>query len=331
MGRTIYLLSSGSLGRKDNTIVIENDGGRRFVPVETTNEILVFGEVDLNKRFLEFAAQSEIILHFFNRYGYYVGTYYPREHLNSGAVIIAQARHYIEPDKRLALAKRFVHGAISNMEKVISYYTRRGKNELEGVNEKLVEFKDSLERCRDISELMGLEGNGRDTYYSAFDEIIEDKDFVFEKRTRRPPGNRLNALISFLNSLCYVLALSQIYRTHMDPRIGFLHETNFRRFSLNLDIAEIFKPILVDRLIFALINKKMIQKKSFSEKGGGLYLTDKAREVVLKAWEDKLQSTIEHPGLRRKVSYQNLVRMEIYKVEKHVLGDKTYEPFVARW
>ncbi|MDN5368443.1 MAG: CRISP-associated protein Cas1, partial [Thermovirga sp.] len=155
MGKTIYLLSSGSLSRKDNTIVVENDDGRRFIPVETTDEILVFGEVDLNKRFLEFAAQSEIILHFFNRYGYYVGTYYPREHLNSGAVIIAQARHYLELDKRLALAKRFVHGAISNMEKVISYYARRGKSELEGANEKLAEFKDNLERCSDISELMG--------------------------------------------------------------------------------------------------------------------------------------------------------------------------------
>jgi len=331
MGKTIYLLSSGSLSRKDNTIVVENDDGRRFIPVETTDEILVFGEVDLNKRFLEFAAQSEIILHFFNRYGYYVGTYYPREHLNSGAVIIAQARHYLELDKRLALAKRFVHGAISNMEKVISYYARRGKSELEGANEKLAEFKDNLERCSDISELMGLEGNAKDIYYSVFDEITEDEEFVFEKRTKRPPANRVNALISFLNSLCYILVLSQIYRTHMDPRIGFLHETNFRRFSLNLDIAEIFKPILVDRLIFSLINKKMIQKKSFSERGGGLYLTDKGKEVVLKAWEDRLQSTIEHKGLRRNVSYRNLVRMEVYKVEKHVLGDKLYEPFVARW
>lgn len=113
----------------------------------------------------------------------------------------------------------------------------------------------------------------------------------------------------------------------MDPRIGFLHETNFRRFSLNLDVAEIFKPILVDRLIFTLINKKMVQRKSFSEKGEGLYLTEKAKEVVLKAWEDKLQSTIEHPGLRRKVSYRSLVRMEVYKLEKRVLDDKEYEPF----
>lgn len=331
MGKTIYLLSSGSLGRKDNTIVIENDSGRRFVPVETTDEILVFGEVSLNKKFLEFATQSEIILHFFNHHGYYVGTYYPREHLNSGAVIIAQARHYIESEKRLLLARQFVHGAISNMEKVISYYVRRGKSEIEWVGEKLLEFKQCIDRSANIGELMGLEGNARDTYYSAFDSILEEEGFVFEKRTRRPPGNRLNALISFLNTLCYVLALSQIYRTHMDPRIGFLHETNFRRFSLNLDVAEIFKPILVDRLIFTLINKKMVQRRSFSEKGEGLYLTEKAKEVVLKAWEDKLQSTIEHPGLKRKVSYRSLVRMEAYKLEKHVLGDKEYEPFLARW
>lgn len=89
---------------------------------------------------------------------------------------------------------------------------------------------------------MAVEGNAREIYYSAFDIIVDNEDFAFAKRTRRPPQNRLNALISFGNSLLYVTVLGEIYRTHLDPRIGFLHATNFRRFSLNLDVAEIFKP-----------------------------------------------------------------------------------------
>src|SRR5690606_32259146 len=109
---------------------------------------------------------------------------------------------------------------------------------------------DILPQQNSVEELMAVEGHAREAYYSTFDYIIGDDDFRFEKRSQRPPLNRLNALISFGNSLCYTIALSEIYKTYLDPRIGYLHATNFRRFSLNLDLAEIFKPIFVDHLIF---------------------------------------------------------------------------------
>lgn len=331
MGRTLYLMSSGELGRKDNTIFVEGENGKKYIPVETTDEILIFGEVSLNKKFLEFASQTQLILHFFNHYGYYSGTYYPREHLNSGAVILAQASHYMYPEKRLEIARLFVSGAISNMEKVVMYYARRGLEELEETATGLISFREEVGSYKDVASLMGLEGNARDLYYSVFDKIVEDDNFHLGKRTRRPPMNCMNAIVSFLNTMCYVLALSQIYRTHLDPRIGFLHETNFRRFSLNLDLAEIFKPILVDRVIFSLINKKEIQAKHFSKKGEGIFLNEKGREIVLKAWEERIQGTIDHPRLKRKVSYRGIVRMDAHKLEKHILGDLPYEPFVSRW
>ena len=331
MGRTLYLMTSGELSRKDNTIVLESEMGKKYIPIETTDEVLVFGEVTLNKRFLEFSSKCEVILHFFNYYGGYIGTFYPREHLNAGAVILAQARHCMEADLRQRLAVLFVEGAILNMQKVVTYYERRADCELNDILESLEKYRELAGRTETVSALMGLEGNARECYYTFFDRIAEDKAFVMGKRTRRPPDNRMNALISFINSLCYVSVLSQIYRTHLDPRIGFLHETNFRRFSLNLDIAEIFKPILVDRLILTLINKRMIQPRHFSEKAGGILLTDSGREIVLKSWEERLQSTIEHPALKRNVSYRNLLRMEAYKLEKHILGEKEYSPFVSRW
>ena len=331
MGKTLYLMSSGELGRKDNTVYVAGENGKKYIPVETTDEILIFGEVSLNKKFLEFASQMQLILHFFNHYGYYSGTYYPREHLNSGAVILAQAKSYLDQAERLKIARLFVSGAISNMEKVVSYYSRRGLENLEKTSTGLAVFRDQLDSYDDISALMGIEGNARDLYYSVFDEVVDDEDFYMGKRTRRPPTNFMNALISFLNTMCYILALSQIYRTHLDPRIGFLHETNFRRFSLNLDLAEIFKPILVDRVIFSLVNKKEIQKKHFSKKGDGIFLNERGREIVLRAWEERIQGTIDHPRLKRKVSYRGLVRMDAYKLEKHIIGDSPYEPFVSRW
>ncbi len=113
---------------------------------------------------------------------------------------------------------------------------------------------------------MAVEGNIRDEYYQAFDIILDSEHFVFETRTKRPPKNRLNALISFANSLVYTTCLSEIYHTHLDPRIGYLHTTNFRRFTLNLDVAEIFKPIIADRVIFNLVNKGIIKSQHFEKK-----------------------------------------------------------------
>jgi len=129
----------------------------------------------------------------------------------------------------------------------------------------------------------------------------------------------------------YVAALSEIYRTHLDPRIGFLHATNFRRFTLNLDVAEIFKPIMVDRLIFSLVNKGQIKTRHFSESAGGVFLTEKGRKVFIEEWEKRLRTTINHPRLKRKVSYRRLVRLELYKIEKHLLGDESYKPYKAGW
>ena len=160
------------------------------------------------------------------------------------------------------MAKLFVGGAAKNIRQILKYYLNRGR-ELAEILEVVEKLFPSIESSETIPELMAIEGNIRETYYKAFDTIIDDKDFVFQERTRRPPKNYLNTLISFGNTLAYTVCLSEIYKTHLDPRIGYLHSTNFRRFSLNLDVAEIFKPILVDRIIFSCIAKKMITKKDF--------------------------------------------------------------------
>ena len=330
MGKRLYVLSSGRLRRQQNTLVLETDEGKRFFPVEQVEEIHVFGEVDLNKRLLGFLTQQRIPVHFYGYNGYYIGTYYPREHYNSGYMILRQAEHYLDAAKRLDLARRFVDGALFNMAKVVRYYRNRGKP-LDEVEDALAQQRARLAQPEDVPQLMQIEGKAREVYYRAFDVVLDDPDFAFEARTRRPPRNRLNALISFGNTLLYTAVLSEIYRTHLDPRIGFLHATNFRRFTLNLDVAEVFKPILVDRVIFALVGKRQIQARHFDEDLGGLYLNERGRRVFLEAWEKRLESTFRHRGLRRNVSYRRALRLELYKLEKHLLGEKPYGPFRARW
>ncbi len=330
MEKSIYIFSDGELRRKGNTLYFEGPAGRKYVPVENVRELLIFGEVTINKKLLDFCSQQEILLHFFNYYGYYSGTFYPREHYNSGYMILRQAEHYLDANRRIVLARAFVNGAVQNIRKVLAYYHNRGK----AVKQWLETIENLALQTTGIQatdELMAIEGNIRDQYYSAFDAIIEDESFRFQKRTRRPPKNRLNALVSFGNSLLYTTVLSEIYKTHLDPRIGYLHTTNFRRFTLNLDVAEVFKPIIVDRVIFTVLNKKMLAPKHFEQKLGGIVLNEKGRQTFITEYENRLKSTIKHERLKRNVSYRQLILLELYKIQKHLMDEKPYEPFVARW
>lgn len=216
------------------------------------------------------------------------------------------------------------------MLQVLKYYASRGKN----VNEQMKQIEQLYQRLSygmTIEEMMALEGNIREVYYSTFDEILGDPDFIFERRSRRPPKNQLNTLISFGNSILYTTVLSEIYNTHLDPRIGFLHTTNNRRFTLNLDIAEIFKPIIVDRTIFTLISKKMLTTKHFDKKLDGITIKDEGKKIFIQELKEKLKTTINYKRLGKQISYRRLIRLELYKLEKHLIGEEPYEPFVSQW
>jgi len=331
MKKTFYVFSAGEFRRRDNTLYFETEAGqKRYIPVADTAEIVVFGEVNLNKRFLEFLSQQEIVLHYFNHHGYYMGTFYPREHLNSGFMVLKQAEYYLDHDKRMVIARSIIEGALKNILRVLKYYRSRGKD-VAAFIDNIEKFLPALQECRDEQSLMAIEGNARGYYYKAFDRIIGQAEFRFESRTRRPPQNNLNALISFGNMMLYNLCLREIYRTHLDPRIGFLHATNIRRFTLNLDISEIFKPIIVDRLIFTLLGRQMLTANDFEKGTGGLMMKERAKRCFVEGFEEKIRTTINHREIGRPVSYRRLIRLELYKLEKHLMGEKDYVPFVGTW
>ena len=329
MSKTLYIMSSCTLKRRQNTLMIEAENEKpRYVPIETTREIIVMGSVEFNKSLLELLNQHRIILHFFNYRGHYAGTYYPGEHTNSGPVLLAQAAHCLDPEKRLSLAASFVTGGIANMRKVASYYQwHREGVDAKDITADLERFSGLAEQAADIPSLMGIEGNARSCYYQLFDRVVSDDDFKMIRRMRRPSGNIMNALVSFLNAMSYSLALSQIYQTHLDPRISFLHEPSGRRLSLNLDLAEIFKPLLADRLIFFLINRHMLHPCDFeTDSDGGIRLKKDKCQMILQKWDERLDETLDVDG--RTMSWRSIVLKEARKIEKHITGEKPYQPFV---
>lgn len=214
------------------------------------------------------------------------------------------------------------------MLKNLRYYNNRAKDttlQIEKIESLMLQIPSSTE----IDMLMGIEGNIRQTYYEAFDLIIND--FEMGNRNKQPPSNEVNAMISFVNMMCYTLCLDMIYHTQLNPTISFLHQPGFRRFSLALDLAEVFKPLLADRLIFSLLNKKIIQKGDFDLQLSSCLLKDSGRKKVVKAWDEKLNETIKHRSLGKSVSYKHLVKLECYKLVKHILGMEEYKPFKAWW
>jgi len=336
MKKAYYLFNPGRMSRKDHTIkfqpVVEETQATvkpRYLPVSGVSALYVFGSVDANSAMYNFLGQKHIPVHFFDHYFHYTGSFSPREYLLAGQMLVAQTDAYRNKKHRLKIAQAFVEGATFNMLKNLRYYANRGKR-LQPQIKQIEILRQKLESSKSIAELMGLEGNSRQVYYSSFDEIVEG--YAWEGRRKRPPKNELNALVSFGNSMCYTLCLDAIYNSQLNPTVSFLHEPGTRRYSLSLDVSEIFKPILVDRLIFRLCNKKEIRAEHFDFIDDACFLSDRGRKVFVKAWEEKLQQTIEHRKLDRKVSYRHLVRLECYKIAKHLLGMETnYKPFKIWW
>lgn len=330
MGQSYYFFQNGRLRRKDNTIEFTNSNGdKRSIPVERVRDVYIFGELELNSKLLNFLAQNKISAHWFNYYGFYSGSFYPRESLVSGRLLIKQVQHYKETNKRLKLAKSFVEGASYNIYRNIRYYNQRGKD-LNVYLSNINGLRKNIEQCETVRELMGIEGNIRKQYYRAWNTII-DQNIEFKKRVKRPPDNIINTLLSYINSLVYTRVLSQIYRTQLNPTISYLHEPGEKRFSLCLDIAEIFKPILGDRLIFSLLNKRQITPDSFERDLNFLYMKENTVKLITKEFDVRTRKTIKHKKLGRNVSYNHLIRLEAYKLIKHLTGEQEYEPFKMWW
>lgn len=330
MKQSFYIYNNGDLKRKDNTLrFISYDGEKRDIPIERISDIYVMSEMSFNTTFLSYISQYQIPIHFFNYYNFYTGSFYPRECFQVGQLLIRQVEYYTEYKKRIEIAKKFIEAAADNIYRNLRYYNGRGKEVKEYLQE-IETLKKDIPKAESIESLMGIEGNIRKKYYAAWN-IIVDQEIHFEKRVMHPPDNMINSLISFVNSLIYAKVLSEIYHTQLNPTISYLHEPGYRRYSLSLDISEVFKPLIGDRLIFSLLNRKQITENSFTKELNFLHLKKEASKLIVSEFENRLKKTIMHKELGRQVSYQYLIRLECYKLIKHLLGEKSYDGFKIWW
>lgn len=337
MKRTFYLFSSGRLERKDNTLkftpIREGEDGEeelppRFLPIEDIAEIYAFGSLRTNSALFNYLGQKDIPLHYYDYYENYTGSFMPRDGLLAGRVLLAQAKTYENKKRRTELAKKFIQGAAWNMGVNLNYYNRRGKtmaDQISGIRQ----LAKALDEAKSVEEVMGLEGNIRKIYYDCFDTIIDD--FSMGDRTKQPPQNEVNALISFGNMMCYTETLRAIHQTQLNPTISFLHTPGERRYSLSLDISEIFKPILVDRVIFKTLNKHILSPQCFDKRLNSCLLNEKGKKLFVKAMEERYDETFRHRSLGRNVSYRHLIKLECYKLLKDIMGLEEYKPFKMYW
>lgn len=334
MKKSYYLFNPGRMSRKDNTLYFTpvdergNEGQVRPIPVESVDNLYCFGSLDANSALFNFMGKNHISVHFFDYYEHYTGSFMSKDYLLAGKMQVEQTKHYISDKKRMVIAQTLINGAAFNMSRNLKYYQSRGKDVTSSL-ERIENYVSLIESAQKVDELMGIEGNIRQAYYDAFDTIIND--FEMGNRSKKPPKNEVNALISFGNMMCYTMCLDQIYHTQLNPTISFLHEPGVRRYSLALDISEIFKPLLVDRTIFSVLNKKQIQANDFRQDTNRCVLKDSAKKVFVQAFDERLKETFKHRTLGRNVSYKHLVKLECYKLSKHILGIETYKPFKMMW
>jgi len=350
MRQNIYIFSNTILRKKDKTLCIENDScenavheadideseilispsqnnegvSRSYIPAENVDAIYTFGSVKMNSHFLSLAAKNSIPVHSFNFYGNYIGTFFPKSDINSGNIVIKQAEHYTNPLKRSELARKFIEGTVHNTISNLLYYQYRNCPVNEEV-ERIKQLQTHLQNASGVGEILGIEGNIKNIYYKTWHKFLR-QDVEFEKRVKRPPDNMINSLISFGNMLLYTVCLNELYRTGLLPSIGFLHSTGDNRFPLSFDLAEIFKPPIVDKAIFRVINTNMLDESDFNSKGNMLYMKEKARRTFVDVIESRLKSSDMRDELKRNVTHITVIIVECYKHIDHLMRKDEYLP-----
>jgi len=326
MGSTRYIASTGELIRKDNSLCFRNGNKNVYIPIENTREIYCLNEVSINTKLLDFLSKNHIIVHFFNYYEGYSGTYYPKDHYCSGKLVVRQV-HAFE-NNRLTIAKNIVKGIGENIYEVLYHYYKHNKKEVkETINWIRNDFYKLLNLADNIKFVLAIEGDLWQKFYAEFKYILPN-DFVMNKREKRPPDNPINAMISFGNTLLYTKTIAAIYQTHLDQRISYLHEPSEGRFSLSLDLCEVFKPIIVFKTIFYLVNNRKIQiEKHFEKKVNYCILNEEGRNIFIQEFEQRMETVFLHSTLKRKVSYRTAIKLDCYKLIKFLLEGKEFIPF----
>lgn len=327
--RTHFILNNGKLYRKDNNIYFdkfdENSEvvSTKILPINAIDEIYILGKVLLDTYTMAFLSTNNILLHIFSHGGSFRGNFYPNSTNSvnkSGFVLLNQLRSFDDEIKRLAIAKEITRARIIN---AANNCIKRG------IKFDTNEHKFALNSASSVSQIMACEGAFAKEYYQKWNEIIKDqRSFKFTTRSKRPPTDKINTMISYVNTRIYNICLSEIYKTELDPRISFLHEPNYRSLSLQLDLAEIFKPIIGDNLIFNMLNKKEIAPKDFKTDAGRIRFTNEAVQKIELNMIKTLSAVVQLGN--QNLTYRQIIRREVNQIKKFICENYPYEGYAEQ-
>ncbi len=322
-GRTYWLTEPCRIRREDNSLRIERaDSTPVHVPITDIRDLVTFDHVDINTSAVSLLGRHGIVVHVLDHYGNYAGALTPAEDMSSAQVVRAQVELTADPERRTAIARSLIAATAANVRWALD------TDLLEGP---LAALDQGLVTAQSAGELMGAEGNFRRSAWSVFDELLPAW-LRLDGRTRRPPTNAGNAFISYANSVVYGRVLTALRATPLHPAIGFLHaDTDRRRNTLALDIAEPFKPLFAERLLRRAAAHKTLRQSDFEADVGAASLSREGRKKVSTMMRDELGATVYHRSLRRKVSYEELIHLEALKLVRLCLEDKPYKPFRPWW
>ena len=351
----LYVDESGCTLKKtgERILVVKEGETIRDIPLIHLGQVVLCGNISVTTPVMQTLLNEGIPLVYLSAYGRYQGTLTPQISRNS-LLRVAQHRVADDPERCLALAKAFVHGKIANMRTMLQRRKWRNRtpnnenpdsalqtNEIETGDghtdisssiDGITAMRQKIPKAEGLPELLGIEGNASAAYFQSFSAMLKPAlGFSFERRTRRPPKDPTNALLSFAYSLLTADLISAIQTVGLDPYVGFFHQQNYGRPCLALDLMEEFRPIIADSVVITLINKRQIKPDDFTQSHGGWFLNDAARKRFYAAYEGRKNETITHPVFKYKIDFRRAIELQVRLLAKYLMDEiETYTPLTIR-
>ena len=335
---TLFILSEEtylSLDGENIVILAENSEKRRF-PLHMLENIMCFSYKGASPALMGACAERKIGLSFFSPNGKFLAGVHGKEY---GNVLLRKQQYRISDDKEQGVqyAKNMMIGKVYNSRWTLERTARDHKERVdyESIRKISAELQEGLLKIRtvdNIDQLRGIEGELASRYFSVFDELIlnQKDDFIFQTRNRRPPMDRVNALLSFAYAVVERECANALRSVGLDPFVGFMHTDRPGRESMALDIMEEFRSILCDRFVLTLINTKTVRKDSFMKgDDGAVLLNDKGRKIFFNNWQNRKRELITHPFLKEKMEWGLVPYIQALLLARTMRGDiEEYPPFL---
>ena len=335
---TLYVTTQGAYLKKEGEAVlvrVEKETKLR-VPIHTLGGIVCFGNVSCSPFLMGLCGERDVAISFLSEHGRFLARV---EGPVSGNVLLRREQ-YRRADRLEAaspIAQAMVTAKLANCRTVLQRAARdypdgAGVSEIQQAAQRLGRYIENLKQPQPLNEVRGMEGDAARTYFGVFDHLItaQKEGFCFRGRSRRPPTDSVNALLSFFYTLLMHDARSALESVGLDPQVGYLHRDRPGRHGLALDLMEEFRPFLADRLVLSLINRQQVQAKGFVQtETGGVWMDDDTRKTVLVAYQKRKQEELQHPFLGEKVAIGLLLHLQAQLLARHLRGDLDgYPPFI---